>query len=50
MKKNIADEILKQTNPDSCLSLHSKKISEIVPLISLTNVYIGNDSFGHHIN
>lgn len=48
-EKNIADEILKQTDPDSCLSLHSKKISEIVPLISLTSVYIGNDSFGHHI-
>jgi len=48
-EKNIADEILKQIDPDSCLSLHSKKISEIVPLISQTNMYIGNDSFGHHI-
>ncbi len=48
-EKDIADEIFKQTNSENCLSLHSKKISEIVPLISLTNIYIGNDSFGHHI-
>ena len=48
-EKNIAEEILEQTNSDNCLSLDNKKISEIVPLISLTNIYIGNDSFGHHI-
>ena len=48
-EKNIAEEILKKTNSENCLSLDNKKISEVVPLISLTNIYIGNDSFGHHI-
>ncbi len=48
-EKNIADEILKHTKSENCLSLHTRKISEIVPLISLTNIYIGNDSFVHHI-
>ena len=48
-EKYIADKILKKVNTDCCLSLNNKKISEIVPLISLSNVYIGNDSFGHHV-
>lgn len=25
------------------------KISELVPLISLCDLYVGNDSFGHHV-
>tara|TARA_Y100001970_G_scaffold49047_2_gene62193 strand:- start:12159 stop:13100 length:942 start_codon:yes stop_codon:yes gene_type:complete len=48
-EKNIADEILEKIDTDCCLSLHSKKISEITPLISLSDIYVGNDSFGHHI-
>ncbi len=47
--KDIADTILKQFNTNYCKSLDSKKISEIIPLISLADIYVGNDSFGQHV-
>ena len=31
------------------MSLDEKKISEIIPLISLADIYVGNDSFGQHV-
>jgi len=45
-EKNIADAILKEVNTNYCTSLDDKKISEIIPLISLADIYVGNDSFG----
>jgi len=48
-EKEIAGKILTQVGKESCLSLDNKNISEIVPLISLCDMYIGNDSFGHHV-
>ena len=37
------------TEKKNCASLSQKTISELIPIISLCNLYIGNDSFGHHI-
>ena len=31
------------------VSLGQKSISEVKDYISISNIYIGNDSFGHHI-
>ena len=48
-EKEIADKILEQVGSKHCTSLSDKSISEIVPLISVCDMYIGNDSFGHHV-
>ncbi|MDC0616380.1 lipopolysaccharide heptosyltransferase family protein [Candidatus Pelagibacter sp.] len=46
----ISDEILSQVEKGSCQSLNNKSISEVIPLISVCDIYIGNDSFGHHVS
>ena len=48
-EKEIADKILNEVDKNCCLSLDDKKISEIIPLISLADIYVGNDSFGQHV-
>jgi len=48
-EKEIADTILDQIGNEHCSSLSNKDISEIIPLISVCDLYIGNDSFGHHV-
>ena len=48
-EKEIADSIKKEIDNDYCISLDKQKISEIVPLISLADIYVGNDSFGQHV-
>ncbi len=48
-EKEIADTILDQIGSEHCSSLSNKDISEIIPLISVCDLYIGNDSFGHHV-
>jgi len=48
-EKEIAEKILKNINIKNCTSLSNKNIYEIIPLISICNLYIGNDSFGHHV-
>ena len=48
-EKEIADTIKKEIDNDYCISLDKQKISEIVPLISLADIYVGNDSFGQHV-
>jgi len=45
----IADKIVKSTNSDNCLSFSQKTIKEIIPTMVDCDLYIGNDSFGHHI-
>lgn len=46
---NLASEIINELGNENCNSLSSLSISELVPIISQCDVYIGNDSFGHHI-
>ena len=48
-EKDISDTILKEVDKNYCISLDNKKISEIIPLISLADIYVGNDSFGQHV-
>ena len=48
-EKIISDTILDHIGSEYCSSLSDKSISEIVPLISVCDMYIGNDSFGHHV-
>ena len=48
-EKDIAKNIIETIKIKDCVSLDEKKISEIIPLISNCKIYIGNDSFGHHV-
>lgn len=48
-EKEIADKIINQIEKKNCMSLSSIDISEVIYYISASSVYIGNDSFGHHI-
>ena len=34
---------------NNCLTLHDKKIEEVIPYLCASNMYVGNDSFGSHI-
>ncbi len=45
----IAENIIKEIGSEYCTSLSKNTIDEIVPLISVCDLYIGNDSFGHHV-
>ena len=48
-EKDIANKILDEVGKENCKSLSNKSISEVVPIISICDIYIGNDSFGHHV-
>ena len=45
----ISNQIIRSIGSESCSSICKKKINEIVPIISICDLYIGNDSFGHHV-
>jgi len=47
--KNLSDEIINKVKKDNCLSLHNKRIEEVIPYLCASNMYVGNDSFGSHI-
>ena len=49
-ENEIAKKIIERTGSDNCVSLSNKSIAEVVPIISLCDMYIGNDSFGHHVS
>ena len=48
-EKEISEIIMQDVNIKNCTSLCDKIISEIIPLLSNCDLYIGNDSFGHHV-
>ena len=48
-ESEIAQKILEKIGRENCNSLSDKDISEVVPLISMCDLYIGNDSFGQHV-
>ena len=48
-ENEIANKIIDEVNSNICLSLSNKNIAEVVPIISACDIYIGNDSFGHHV-
>ena len=45
----IAQKIINNIKENNCISLSKKKIAEIIPILSLGKIYVGNDSFGHHV-
>jgi len=45
-----AQKIIKNFGKDCCESLSDKNISEVRNYIFFSDIYIGNDSFGHHIS
>ncbi len=45
ISKNIIDKIKKK----NCMDLSKMNISEIIPILFLSDMYVGNDSFSHHI-
>jgi len=45
-----AQKIIHEIGSDLCESLSNKNISEIKNYISISDLYVGNDSFGHHIS
>ncbi len=44
-----AQKIINQIEKKNCESLSSKDVSEIIYYIYLSDIFIGNDSFGHHV-
>tara|TARA_Y100000591_G_scaffold332377_1_gene369449 strand:- start:1738 stop:2664 length:927 start_codon:yes stop_codon:yes gene_type:complete len=44
-----ARNIIERVGGNNCESLSQKSISEVKNYIAISNIYIGNDSFGHHI-
>ena len=45
-----ADKIINQIDEKNCESLANKDVSEILYYIHNSNIFIGNDSFGHHVS
>jgi len=43
-----AEQIIKEVGGDSCESLSKKNISEVMNYIAISDLYVGNDTFGHH--
>ena len=48
-ENQISKNIINGTNSKKCLSFSEKTLSEIIPIMSNSDLYIGNDSFGHHV-
>ena len=48
--QNEANQIIDQINKKNCESLASKDIAEIIYYIHSSDIFIGNDSFGHHVS
>ena len=44
-----AKNIIKEVGKSNCETLSQKRIFEIKDYIAISDIYIGNDSFGHHI-
>ena len=49
-ERGDAEKIIQETGNNFCESLSNKNISEVKEYIFLSDLYIGNDSFGHHIS
>jgi len=45
----IPNLILSKLINKNCLSLHDMSIKQLIPILAHCNMYVGNDSFGHHI-
>ena len=45
-----AQKIIQEVGTENCESLSNKSIAEVKDYIALSKIYIGNDSFGHHVS
>ena len=45
-----AQKIINQVGKKNCMSLATKDVSEIIYYIYCSDIFIGNDSFGHHVS
>ena len=45
----IPNLILSNLINKNCSSLHDMSIKQLIPILAHCNMYVGNDSFGHHI-
>ena len=48
--ENNAQKIITQVGGTNCVSLANKDVSEIIYYIYCSDIFIGNDSFGHHVS
>ena len=48
-ENDYAKEIINEVGKENCESLGLKGISDVKNFISTSKIYIGNDSFGHHL-
>ena len=48
--ENDAQKIINQVGKKNCMSLSTKDVSEIIYYIYCSDIFIGNDSFGHHVS
>ena len=48
-EKNISEEIYSGVSKKNCLQLYDMSIKNLIPIFAAVDMYVGNDSFGHHI-
>ena len=48
-ENDYANKIINEVGKENCESLGLKGISDVKNYISMSKIYIGNDSFGHHL-
>ena len=48
-QKDISEKIINNIEKKNCLDLSNKTIREVVPFFALCDLYVGNDSFMHHV-
>jgi len=48
-EKEIEKNIIENINKKNFMTLSDKKIKDLIPYLCLSNMYVGNDSFGSHI-
>jgi len=48
-EKEIERDISSNLEKNNYLNLSDKKIKDVIPYLSLSNLYVGNDSFGSHV-
>ncbi len=48
-EKEIENQILSKLNKKNFLTLSSKRIYDLIPYLGISDMYVGNDSFGSHV-
>ena len=48
-QNEISKNIISNVNKKNCMDLSNMNIKQIIPILYLCDMYVGNDSFSHHI-